>query len=613
MSHVDTRPVSLTGNSSNNSSVATPRYHQHLDHRFSLDVDQPFEAIECRPNRRDIDHSANQWFYDEFSGIYRHKAPPGHHHTDSYDYQNTTKISKIQASPSLKQQHFSQTPSIHQQDQQVITSPQSHINEPITTPSLSWQQILTNGLPYPPPESIEQIYSWRDETRQQPQWMLLLACHLMNISIITLTIDQHIQSVASHEAVRLLKRLIQYRGSSVAGEAHFLLANYYGFQKKSDQAFIMYTQASKQNHGEATYRTAVCHELGLGTHQDLQRAFVFYRKAAHLGHPASMYKMGMVLLEGQLSQPIHKREAVSWLQRAAETHLIPLAQHTLAMVHLIPTSSKKTNLLISSSLSLNNKNNKTKQGVTRHRSHYHSNNKKNDDTGVIIEDHPYAIGLLYEAAQDGYAPSQVKLAECFEQGQFIHPDMELALYWYTKAAESGNNAEAALALSGIHLTGHGALEPSDRQAYLWARKAVTIASIKYRKYGAHRWTLAKASYMVGYFIEHGIGIHDDGKEKDKGSLDPIKWYKKAADLGHAVASKRYISLVSSTATVPAATATTDVSEQKNGTNNNDNDHPNNKYKDIFVPIKWYKKVVDLGHTVASKHITSSATTTTANV
>ncbi|KAI8142164.1 hypothetical protein BJV82DRAFT_714229 [Fennellomyces sp. T-0311] len=448
MNHVD-RPISHVERSS------APAHHLDL-HRFSLDIDQAFETVECR-QRRDMEHSANQWFYDEFSGMYRHKAPRGH----------------PQKSPPLFQQRSS-----------VFCSSPTISN----SSSPSWQRVPAANWPLP--ETAEQIYAWRDEARRQPQWMLRLACHLMDIQLS----DSQLRQVAANEAYRLLKRLTQYRGSH-CGEAHYILGNYHGFgyfhgTRNADQAYIMYTQASKQNHGEATYRTAVCHERGLGTHQDPARAFAFYRKAAHLGHPASMYKLGIVLLEGQLGQSVHKREAVSWLQRAVETNSIPLAQHTLAMIQL--------------------------------------NHPGNDDTGLIIEDYPYAIGLLYDAAQLGFCPSQVKLGECFEHGQFVHQDMDLALYWYTKAAESGS-AEASIALSGIYFTGLGALEQSDREAYLWARKAVTLAWTQYRKRGVDRWTLAKANFMVGYYIEHGIGTE---------SVDAMKWYKRAAELGHAAASKR---------------------------------------------------------------------------
>ncbi|KAI9495985.1 hypothetical protein BDB00DRAFT_811288 [Zychaea mexicana] len=582
MSHVVDRPVSHVIDSSS-ASIATPHHH-HLDlQRFSLDIDQAFETVECRP-RRDMDHSANQWFYDEFSGMYRHKAPPGH----PAILQSSSSASSSPLQQSQQKFRIIRTPSVHHQNHQqhyihhhrqstaTPSSPPSNNNQ---SGPLSWQRILANGPPYPPPESVEQIYSWRDESRRRPQWMLCLACHLMDVRLPPLEQNQpeqpaskqqqQLRQVAAHEAYRLLKRLTQYRGS-LCGEAHYLLANCHGFgyfngSRNPDQAYIMYTQASKQNHGEATYRTAVCLELGLGTHQDLQRAFVFYRKAAHLGHPASMYKLGMILFQGQLGQSVHKREAISWLQRAAETSAIPLAQHTLAMIQL------KGGENINTSNDISKNHNTIKKNKTTDRLSNNNTTTSNNDTGLIIEDYPYAIELLYDAAQEGFALSQFKLAECFEHGLFVHPDMDLALYWYTKAAESGN-AEAALALSGFHLTGFGALEQSDRQAYLWARKAVTMAAVIYHQYGADRWTLAKAYFMVGYYTEQGIGLlGDNGKDDDDDdddqkmdeeknggdddkNEDALVWYKRASDLGHAAAFKRMASSASSNVAAGGAVA-----------------------------------------------------------
>lgn len=52
--------------------------------------------------------------------------------------------------------------------------------------------------------------------------------------------------------------------------------------------------------------------------------------------------------------------------------------------------------------------------------------------------------------------------------------------------------QSELALSGWYLTGaEGVLQPSDTEAYLWARKAAQAG-------------LAKAEYAMGYFTEVGI-------------------------------------------------------------------------------------------------------------
>lgn len=70
-------------------------------------------------------------------------------------------------------------------------------------------------------------------------------------------------------------------------------------------------------------------------------------------------------------------------------------------------------------------------------------------------------------------------------------DARQSIAWYSKAAVQEEH-QSELALSGWYLTGaEGVLQPSDTEAYLWARKAAQAG-------------LAKAEYAMGYFTEVGI-------------------------------------------------------------------------------------------------------------
>lgn len=69
--------------------------------------------------------------------------------------------------------------------------------------------------------------------------------------------------------------------------------------------------------------------------------------------------------------------------------------------------------------------------------------------------------------------------------------------------------QSELALSGWYLTGaEGVLQPSDTEAYLWARKAAQAG-------------LAKAEYAMGYFTEVGI-VGPASMEEAK------RWYWRSA-------------------------------------------------------------------------------------
>ncbi|KAH8985996.1 HCP-like protein [Lactarius hatsudake] len=284
------------------------------------------------------------------------------------------------------------------------------------------------------------------------------------------------------EALRVIKRLATQ--GQPHDEAQFFLANCYGtgmlgLQVDHEKAYHLYLQAAKQNHAAATYRVAVCNEIGAGTRKEPPRAAAFYRKAASLGDTAAMYKLGMILLHGTLGEAGNAREAVGWLRRAAEQADVenPHALHELALLH--------------------------------------------EATGgqVVPHDPLQAKEYYSRAAYFGYTQSQHKLGQCYEFGTLGCPvDPRRSIAWYTKAAEKGN-AEAELALSGWYLTGsEGVLKQSDSEAYLWARRAANKG-------------LAKAEYAVGYYAEVGIGIKQDVEFAKR-------WYMRAAAQGNKRAMNR---------------------------------------------------------------------------
>lgn len=293
------------------------------------------------------------------------------------------------------------------------------------------------------------------------------------------------------ESLKLIKRLATTGmglGKPPYAEAQFFLANCFGngslgLQVDHEKAYNLYVQASKQNHPAATYRTAVCNEVGAGTRRDHHRAVLFYRKASALGDTAGMYKLGMVLLNGMLGQPRNVREAIVWLKRAAAQadEDNPHALHELGLLHEKPNN------------------------------------------GVVMHDEAYARELFTQAAQLGYSPSQFKLGSAYEYGNLTCPvDPRRSIAWYTKAAQKGDG-ESELALSGWYLTGsEGVLKQSDSEAYLWARRAASKG-------------IPKAEYAVGYYSEVGIGVN--------ANLDEAKrWYMRAAAQGNKRAMQRLTEL-----------------------------------------------------------------------
>jgi TPR repeat protein len=290
------------------------------------------------------------------------------------------------------------------------------------------------------------------------------------------------------EALRWLKRLASSGvgiGRQPCADAQFMLAEYYGKGLLSlpvdhAKAFNLYVQASKQNHPTATYRAAVCYEVGAGTKKDYNRAVQFYRKAAALSDSHAMHKVALILLYGKLGQRKNLKEGITWLKRAsgAADEFHPESLHDLAQCY-----------------------------------------EKKGGCPVLIPDEHYSFELYARAAQFGFAPSQYRLGSCYEYGLLgCQVDPSNSIKWYSKAAEQGF-PDAELALSSWYLSGsHGVLQQSDSDAYLWARKAGDRGH-------------AKAEYQVGNYFEIGIGVEASSEEAKR-------WYGRAAGKGHKRASQR---------------------------------------------------------------------------
>ena len=125
------------------------------------------------------------------------------------------------------------------------------------------------------------------------------------------------------DAHKIVKKL----SNNGYNEATFYLADAYsrgslGLESDTREAFKLYQSAAKAGHAQAAYRVAVCCEIGQeeggGTSRDAVKAMQWYRRAATLGDTPAMYKMGIISLKGLLGQPKNPKEAVVWLERAAE-------------------------------------------------------------------------------------------------------------------------------------------------------------------------------------------------------------------------------------------------------------------------------------------------------
>lgn len=347
-----------------------------------------------------------------------------------------------------------------------------------------------------PELTVDQFETVRRQASAQPhdpRTQLELAKHLCEASEClaskytdpfhpsTLEVDQRQQArnreAWTTQALKIAKRLatkVHY------AEALFFLGSVYssgkhGVEVDYIKALDYYQKASRLEHPEACYRVAVCEEFGVGTRSNPEKAVSWYKKAAVLGSAASMYKLGMLSMLGNLDQPRDFGTGLSWLQRAADKADAknPHAVHELALIYEHSPLGTYTN-------------------------------------GDNI---PYnaakSLEYYYHAAKLGYAPSQARLGRAFEFGELgCSIESSWSISWYSQAAQQGDT-DAELAMAGWYWTGAPNFRKSDVEAYLWAERAASKGN-------------ARAMYAIGYFCELGIGIKRDPQRS-------TKWYTLAAE------------------------------------------------------------------------------------
>ena len=120
-----------------------------------------------------------------------------------------------------------------------------------------------------------------------------------------------------------------------------------------------------------------------------------------------------------------------------------------------------------------------------------------------------ALEILQRLAREGEARAQYNLGAMYDAGSGVEEDNEVAVKWYSAAAEQGI-ASAAFNLGNMFREGHG-VEKSYEQAVSWYERAATLGD-------------SSAQYNLGAMYENGYGTERD---LDKA----VEWYRKAADQG----------------------------------------------------------------------------------
>ena len=202
---------------------------------------------------------------------------------------------------------------------------------------------------------------------------------------------------------------------------------------------------------------------------------LMYRRAAEVGNPKGMFKLGFCYARGNGGLTEDEAKAVEWYQKAAE------AGEARGMFNL---------------------------GI------YYKHGK-----GGLTRNGVKAVEWYQKAAEAGEARAMLCLGACYEYGQGgLTKDEAKAVEWYQKAAEAGN-AYAMHDLGNHYEYGKGGLTKDEAKAMEWYRKAAEGG-------------VEEAMFYLGDFYAEGKG----GLTKDEAKA--VEWYREAAKVGIGKAVER---------------------------------------------------------------------------
>jgi TPR repeat protein len=190
------------------------------------------------------------------------------------------------------------------------------------------------------------------------------------------------------------------------------------------------------------------------------------------------------------------------------------------------------------------------------------------------------VEIVNQAALNGDAEAQLMLGFLYEWGYGVAFDQDEAMFWYSKAAESGS-AISQYAL-GLRLSEQG--ESSKEKAVEWITQSANknLAAAQEKLAACYEFGIglpADTSLAIDWYVKAAKGgsseaarrlaeLFDTGKYVERNGDQALMWYKSAADLGDAGAAFILASKY-----------------------HNDTSDPTNESSSLY----WFQRAADLGH------------------
>ena len=239
-------------------------------------------------------------------------------------------------------------------------------------------------------------------------------------------------------------------------------------------------------------------------HLQLLDPISMYRRAAEMGDPKGMYKLGVCYEDGKGGLTKDEAKAMEWYQKAAEAGEVAAMSHlgfcygcgegglTRNEVKAVELYQKATEAGEPSAM-------------------FNLGGYYEFGEGGLTKDETKAVELYQKAAEAGIAPAMHKLGYAYEFGEGgLTKDETKAVEWYKKGAEAGV-ASAMYYLGKCYEYGKGGLTKDETKAVEWYQKAAEAGDVD----GMER---LRDAYAYG-----DLGLPQNRRKA-------IEWHQKAAEV-----------------------------------------------------------------------------------
>ena len=234
-----------------------------------------------------------------------------------------------------------------------------------------------------------------------------------------------------------------------------------GIKKDEKLAAYWFERAGALGNSTAQLMLSDLYEQALGVPKNLNLSAEWRTKAANRGNTTAQLKLGKMYLAGNGVEK-DPEKAEYWLNRAS-VEGNGEAQFLLGRMYLQRNSNERDRKLAGNLLAQS-----ASQGFASAVDFIKFMEEVGFEFSESFHSHPVDIHKL---AEDGDVNSQYQLATRYESGHLEKKNDEKALYWFHKAAESGNKM-AMNSLAQIYEKGLDGVAADAKTAKYWADKAL---------------------------------------------------------------------------------------------------------------------------------------------